>query len=262
MYFEFKDRYDINDLLEIVRLLRAPDGCPWDRVQTHKTIRRDFIEEVYEACEAIDEEDPAHLREELGDVLLQVVFHCILETEQNNFTFDDVTDEVCKKMIIRHPHVFGDVNADTPEQVLRNWDEIKMKTHEQKTAAEAMYSVSKTLPSLIRAEKLHKKAGRAGVGAASRGELLDDIQSRLDALRSADDKENIERKTGELLFSVAALSMFSGVDSEQSLYNVCNDFIDKMGVYEETALQRGIDIQGSDTEVTNQLWKEISNTEI
>ena len=107
--FEFKERYNTEDLIEIVRLLRSPGGCPWDKVQTHESIRKDFIEEVYEAVEAIDEKDPVHLREELGDVLLQVVFHTVLEEEKGGFAFDDVTDEICKKMIIRHPHVFGDV---------------------------------------------------------------------------------------------------------------------------------------------------------
>ena len=128
MEFQFKEKYDVKDLVEIVRILRSPEGCPWDKVQTHQTIRQDFIEEVYEAVEAIDEENAEHLKEELGDVLLQVVFHSVLEEEKGSFGLDDTADDVCKKMILRHPHVFGNVQADTPEQVLENWDKIKMQT--------------------------------------------------------------------------------------------------------------------------------------
>lgn len=257
--FEIKEKYNVDDLVEIVKILRSPEGCPWDKVQTHESIRKDFIEEVYEAVEAIDEKDAEHLREELGDVLLQVVFHSVLETEKDSFTFEDVTDEVCKKMIIRHPHVFGDVDADTTDQVLKNWDSIKMQTKSQKTAAEAMDSVSKTLPSLMRAEKLQKKAKRGGVFPENKEEAFDDIEARLEAVRNtADDDELSRKRLGELLFSVVNLSGFYNTDCEQSLYNACDEFIGQFKAYEKTAAQRGIDIQGSDTKVTNQLWKEIS----
>ena len=123
--FQFKDKYDCNDLINIVSILRAPGGCPWDAEQTHESIRKDFIEETYEVIEAINKKDPAMLREELGDVLLQVVFHTLIETEKGVFTFDDVTDEICKKLIIRHPHVFGDVKVDSLEDQLKLWEEIK-----------------------------------------------------------------------------------------------------------------------------------------
>ena len=132
MDFQYKETYTISDLLEIMRLLRAPDGCPWDRVQTHESIRKNFIEETYEAIEAIDKADYDLMREELGDVLMQVIFHSIMEEETGRFTFDDVCDEVCKKLILRHPHVFGSVNAETPDEVLKNWDAIKMQSKSQK----------------------------------------------------------------------------------------------------------------------------------
>ena len=158
-----KEKYDIEDLTEIVKRLRAPDGCPWDKAQTHKSIRKDFIEEVYEAVEAIDDDDAEHLREELGDVLFQVIFHCQIENEKGNFNLGDITDEVSRKMIIRHPHVFGDIHVDTTEQVLTNWDAIKMQTHSQTKVSQTMESVSRTLPSLMRAQKLVKKASRGGL---------------------------------------------------------------------------------------------------
>ena len=128
-----KQSYGIDDLVEIVRILRSENGCPWDKVQTHKTIKKDFLEEVYEVMEAIDCDDSDMMREELGDVLLQVVFHCVIETEQEHFGLEEVADEVCRKLIVRHPHVFGDVEADTVDKVLTNWDSIKKETKGQES---------------------------------------------------------------------------------------------------------------------------------
>ena len=262
MDFEVKEKYDINDLVKIVGILRSPDGCPWDKVQTHESIRKDFIEEVYEAVEAIDEKESEHMREELGDVLLQVVFHSVLETEKGSFEFSDVVDDICKKMVLRHPHVFGEVTADTTDEVLRNWDQIKMQTHSQQTVTEAMESVSKTLPSLMRAQKLHKKAARGGVVPAGTEEALDRISEKLSALREAvksgKSGEGINNELGELLFSAAGLSVLTDTDCERSLYDTCDSFIASFGAYEKEAAARGIDIQDSDTEVTNQLWYSLS----
>ena len=157
MEFKEKQKYNFNDLVEIVKILRSPEGCPWDREQTHKSIRSNFIEETYEAIEAIDTDDTELLKEELGDVLLQVALHSEIESEQNSFTIDDVCDGICKKLIIRHPHVFSNVEADTTEQVLKNWDAIKMQTKSQKSQTQAMLSVSKALPSLMRSAKLQQK---------------------------------------------------------------------------------------------------------
>ena len=155
-----KEKYDINDLLEVMKILRSENGCPWDREQTHKSIRADLIEETYEVVEAIDNDDPALLREELGDLLLQVVFHARIAEEDGIFNFSDVCNDVCEKMIVRHPHVFADVKADNTEEVLKNWDAMKMQTKDQKTPAQSMDSVARTLPSLMRAQKLSKKAGK------------------------------------------------------------------------------------------------------
>ena len=161
MDFQYKEAYTISDLLVIMRLLRAPDGCPWDKVQTHQSIRQNFIEETYEAVEAIDKEDYDLMREELGDVLMQVIFHSIMEEEAGRFTFDDVCNEVCKKLIIRHPHVFGNVNAETPDEVLRNWDAIKMQTKSQKKVADSVDDVAKSLPALMRAQKVQKRSAKS-----------------------------------------------------------------------------------------------------
>ena len=143
--YEKKEHYTIDDLAEIVTLLRSKDGCPWDKVQTHESIRPDLIEETYEVIEAIDQNDPEMLREELGDLLLQVVFHSRIETEQGHFTLDDVCTDICNKLIIRHPHVFSTVQADTTEEVLKNWDTIKEETKHQTTRTQTLEAVAKTI---------------------------------------------------------------------------------------------------------------------
>ena len=156
-----KDCYTIDDLIEIVAILRSKDGCPWDKEQTHTSIRMDFIEEVYEAVEAIDLQDPVLLREELGDVLLQVIFHCQIEREQQAFSFDEVCNDICQKLIVRHPHVFDTVTVSGTGEVLKNWDAIKKETKGQKTFTDTLESVAKSLPALMRAQKLGQRAERA-----------------------------------------------------------------------------------------------------
>ena len=156
--FQKKEQYNFNDLLRIMEILRAPDGCMWDREQDHRSIRRNFIEETYEVCEAIDEEDTEHLKEELGDVLLQVVFHTQMEKEKGVFDINDVADGICKKLIYRHPHIFGDVKVGSSEEILSNWDDLKRKEKHQETDTSALASVAKSLPGLIRAEKIQKQA--------------------------------------------------------------------------------------------------------
>ena len=160
--FEQKASYGLEDLAEIVRILREPGGCPWDREQDHHSIRRNLLEEAYEAAEAIDEESPEHLKEELGDVLLQVVFHARMEQEAGRFGLQDVADGVCKKLIYRHPHVFGDVAVSGSDEVLVNWEELKRKEKHQESAADSVDAVARSLPGLWRAEKVQKKAAKAG----------------------------------------------------------------------------------------------------
>ena len=183
MNFTEKENYNFNDLVEIVKILRAPDGCPWDREQTHKSIRSNFIEETYEAVEAIDTDDLDLLKEELGDVLLQVALHAEIESEQGTFDINDVCDGICKKLIIRHPHVFGDVDADTTEKVLKNWDAIKMKTKSQKTQTQAILSVSKALPSLMRSTKIQQKAAKVGFDWENVNGALDKLFEECEELK-------------------------------------------------------------------------------
>lgn len=259
MDFQFKENYNMDDLVEIARILRSPNGCPWDKEQNHHSIRRDFIEEVYEAIEAIDTDDVELLKEELGDVLWQVVFHSQIEKENGNFTLDDVANDVCKKMIIRHPHIFGEVKADTTETVLKNWDNIKMQTKSQTTQTEALQSISKALPSLIRSDKIQKKATKSGF-------MIGNIQTSLSACEKAlsdikllienNNKNEYEKEIGNLLFSVVDISRLIGVDSEKALYNACERFIDDFAELEVLIKERNIDIKSISTDKIIDLWKE------
>ncbi len=225
--FEFKDKYNINDLVKIMEILRSENGCPWDREQSHKSIRQNFIEETYEVIEAIDNEDSELLKEELGDVLLQIVFHSRIEEEKGAFDLSDVADGICKKLIIRHPHVFGNVKADTSEQVLKNWDDIKMKTKSQTKPSEAMESVARSLPALIRAQKICAKAKKAGYAPESYEAAFNDAEVRLRELSAASgEKSENERKIGELFFSAVALASMLDINPEESLYHACDDFIE------------------------------------
>lgn len=260
MDFKQKPSYKFEDLIRIMKVLRSPNGCPWDREQDHKSIRRDFIEETYEAVEAIDTDDTELLKEELGDVLLQVVFHSEIESEKGSFNIDDVCDGICKKLIIRHPHVFGDVEAKTTDKVLENWDKIKMQTKFQKTVTDTMNSVSKALPSLIRSEKIQKKAAKIGFDWENVNGAFDKVSEELDELKEAvakGDKQNMSEELGDLLFSVVNVSRFIKVDPEKALYDACDKFTGRFSKLEQLAAQRGVSIESASLAELDSLWDEV-----
>lgn len=263
MDFTFKDKYDFNDLVEIVRCLRLPDGCPWDKEQTHKSIRQDFIEETYEVIEAIDNEDTALLKEELGDVMLQVVFHTQIEREKGTFDINDVANDICQKMIIRHPHVFGEVKAETTDKVLDNWDKIKMRTKSQKTQSESMDSIARSLPSLIRAAKMQKKAAKVGFDFESLEDAANKVIEELSEVRSAcaDDSETDRaEEIGDLLFSVVNVSRLAGVDSEKALYDACEKFLARFTAMEKLSNAKGVQMNDLSLSELDSLWNEVKNT--
>ena len=234
--FEQKPQYGIADLIEIVRLLRSPGGCPWDKEQTHTSIRNDFLEEAYEAVEAIDLLDMPLMREELGDVLLQVVFHCCLAEEESQFDFAQVCDEICKKLIVRHPHVFGDVKAEDTETVLENWDAIKKETKGQETYADTLNSVAKSLPALTRAQKVGKRAARAGMDFDDAAAAFDCVRAERAELQAAiadGDKAMIEEELGDLLFSCVNTARHLGIDAEQALTKATGKFIERFTATEQ-----------------------------
>ena len=260
MEFQRKDHYNIDDLLEIMKILRSPEGCPWDREQTHESIRQNFIEETYEAIEAIDTKDTELLKEELGDVLMQVVFHALMEEEAGKFDFSDVADGVCHKLIIRHPHVFGNVVAADSDQVLKNWDAIKMETKAQKTQSEVMDSVSKALPALMRSQKVQKKAAKAGFDWEDISGALDKVSEETEELKQAIDNSSQEHcleELGDLLFSVVNVSRFLDLDSEYALTVACDKFIDRFKSVEFLASQRGINMKEASLRQLDALWEEV-----
>ena len=237
-----KERYNIDDLIEIVRLLRSPDGCPWDKEQTHESIRSEFIEETYEVIEAIDRKEPALLQEELGDVLLQVVFHSQIEREQKHFSFEDVCTEICEKMIQRHPHVFDTVQADSTEQVLKNWDAIKEQSKHQTTRTQTLESVAKTLPALMRAQKVYKRASKAELEFLKEPVLLEQMQAHLTALKTAQERGDcaqVESILGALLFCCTGIAQQSGISAEQALTDRTEQFIAQFAAAEKKSLEAG-----------------------
>ena len=229
--FEKKSSYGVEDLREIVRILRAPGGCPWDREQDHHSIRRNLLEEAYEAAEAIDEGNPEHLQEELGDVLLQVVFHARMEEEQGGFDLDDVADGICKKLIYRHPHVFGDVTVSGSGEVLQNWEELKKREKHQTTAADGVDSVARSLPGLWRAEKIVSRSVKAGFNWDSAAGALDKLDEETAELRQAveagqpvDSPHGIREELGDALFILCKIAQMSGVDPEDALHRACDKY--------------------------------------
>ena len=229
--FQCKQFYGYEDFLEIMKLLRAPGGCPWDAEQTHGSIRRNFLEETYEVLDAIDRDDSAALCEELGDVLMQVAFHAQIETERGRFTMDDVVNGVAQKLVYRHPHVFGDVQADTSEAVLVNWEVLKRREKGQSSTADAVEAVPHTLPALWRAEKIQSKTAKAGFDWSSALHALDKLEEEVRELRAAleagtppDAPHGVREELGDTLFMAAKLAQMSGVDPEDALHRSCDKF--------------------------------------
>lgn len=220
-----KQRFTMQDLLELVALLRDPEtGCPWDKVQTHASIRHNFIEETYEVADAIDLADPHLLCEELGDVLLQVALHTQMETEARTFAFEDVCTGICKKLIYRHPHLFGEVEADTPGEVLANWEQLKRAEKHRDSAAQDLDSVPAALPALMRAQKTVKRAAQHGL--VPKGGALGQLDAALAQLhRSQPDKTAAREALGEMLLSCCALAQQLDCDAEETLGEALGGFV-------------------------------------
>ena len=254
-----KPSYNFQDLQEIVGILRHPGGCAWDMEQTHASIRRNFLEEAYEVAEAIDEGDPEHLKEELGDVLLQVVFHTSIEEDAGRFDLDAVADGICKKLIYRHPHVFGTVEARDPDGALSAWDAQKRKEKGQSTAGDAMDSVARALPALTRAAKLQSKAAKAGFDWREVSPALDKLSEELEEFRRAvEEDSNAEEELGDLLFAAVKAGRFAGVDGENALQKACEKFIRRFRAVE--ALAEG-PLDALDVPELETLWRRAKEQE-
>jgi len=261
--FEVKERYDINDLREIMKELRSEHGCPWDKEQDHKSIRMDVLEEAYEVAEAIDSEDASLLKEELGDLLLQVVFHSELEDEQGSFNFDDVCDGICKKLVYRHPHVFGDLKVNTSSEVLKNWDILKSKSKNEEKASDRLRSVPKLLPALMRAEKVGKRASNAGMDFRSTEEVIERLKSEINELEDALNKGSdikTEEELGDILFACTNLSRFLKKDSEKALTFAINKFIIRFSDVETLLEKEGKTFSDVSAEELDELWEQVKHS--
>ncbi len=217
-----EQKHNFDSLRELVEVLRSEGGCPWDREQTHASIRADIIEETYEVIEAIDNSDPVLLREELGDVLFQVMFHSRIEGEDGRFTVDDVVHDICEKMIVRHPHVFGTVEVSGTGEVLDNWDKIKTEEKSRKTARQAMEAVPKQLPTLMRVQKIAKKARKDGYNFGTDAELtakLSALTAKLAVTAEEDERQTI---LNDILFYSAVMSK---TDTEKAVGELTDEFI-------------------------------------
>lgn len=255
--FVRKPQYGYEDLLEIIRLLRSEDGCPWDKAQTHQSIRRGLLEEAYEAAEAIDNDDPVLLKEELGDVLMQVVFHADIESDAGRFTIDDVCDGVVKKLLFRHPHVFGSECEDSPESVLVSWDKLKRQEKGQKTVADSMDSVARSLPGLWRAEKLQNKAASAGFEWPDVQGALDKLEEEVAELRRAVEEDgDVPEELGDVLFAAVKVGRFCACDPENAVNGTCEKFIRRFRAVENGAAAQGREVSQLSLEEMTALWNE------
>ena len=259
-YLKNRERYDFNDLVILIEVLRSEKGCPWDREQTHKSIRKDFIEETYEVIEAIDTEDPVLLREELGDVLLQVAFHSQIEAEQGVFDIYDVTNDVCAKLIHRHPHVFGEVKVSNSDEVLSNWDKIKTEEKHRDTLTDKLRAIPPMLPALMRAQKVGKKASFFDFGTADEviAKLYEEIEEVKAAMASGDQAE-IDEEIGDLLLTVTSLARKAHTDSEEALAHATNKFIDRFEKVEKIVNSRGESVENLTMSELDAVWDEIKH---
>ena len=254
--------YTYEDLRLVVELLRSEGGCPWDMEQTHTSIRNDLIEETYEVIEAIDNGDSALLREELGDVLLQLVMHARMEQEQGRFEFNDVIDDVSKKMIHRHPHVFGDVVAETSDQVLSNWEVIKSEEKSRETVTDKLTAIPRQYPALMRAAKVGKKAKCMDFPCVE--SVLDKVGEELGEVRealAAKNNDALGEEIGDLLFSAANLARLAGVDPELALTRATDKFIRRFSAVERLALSEGKDLQSMTDAEKDILWENAKKIE-
>ena len=261
--FTIKTKYTLEDVPLIVKCLRDPEtGCPWDKVQTHKSVRQDLIEETYEAVDAIDREDAGNLQEELGDLLMQIALHSEMESEKGVFDLDDVADRLCKKLVLRHPHVFGDVVAEDPDTVLRNWEEIKREEKSQKTGSDAIDDVPKAYPALIRSQKVQKRAAYTGFDYSDVSGAMSDLRSEIDELeRALSGDGDPAEELGDVLFSAVNVARFISADAELALTRACEKFISRFRITEDLAAKRGIDMKKTDLDQLNRLWEESKNEE-
>ena len=245
---------NLEELIDVVAKLRAPDGCPWDREQTHTSLRPNMLEEAYEAVDAIDENDMAHLREELGDVLLQVLLHSQIASESNEFTLDDVAKELKEKLIHRHPHVFGTAKINNADEVLKTWD--KLKSEEKTERKSAMDGLSRSQAALISAQKISKRAVKTGFEWPNEESLYNCVMSEIEEFKEAEieqNKNHMEEEMGDILFAIVNLARWNKIDAEQALLKANKKFEKRFRKMEDLATKP---LNDYSFEEFDNLWKQ------
>jgi len=255
------DRTDkaFSDLVALMARLRGPDGCPWDRKQSPETLKPFLVEECYEVIEAIEEGKPDKVREELGDLLFQIVFHARIAEEQGKFTLEDVAETIYEKMVRRHPHVFGEAQAATPGEVLANWEQIKRKEKSHEHRKSILEGVPAALPSLLRAHRLQEKASRVGFDWSHLNEVLPKLDEEVREFKEslkAENAEKIEEELGDLFFTLVNVSRFLGVNPEDALRKTISKFIHRFRHIEERAAENGRSLNDLSLAEMDTLWEE------
>lgn len=271
VYFEiylkgaiFLEKYSFYDLVDIIKKLRDDNGCPWDKVQTHESLKKAMLEEAYEAFEAIDNKDMKNLCEELGDVILQAVFHAQIESEKGVFNIDDVTDGICKKMIYRHPHIFSNAKAETSEEVLSNWEELKKKEKHYETQTDVLKGVAKALPALTRASKVQSKAADVGFDFQYCDDTIKKTHEEIDELYNAvllGKSDNIEEEFGDILFSIVNISRFLKINPEFALTKAIEKFINRFEYVEKAVISEGKSFSDMSLDELDNFWNEAKKIE-
>ena len=256
-----QNRFDL--LMEIMRKLRAPGGCPWDAEQSHESLKRYLLEEAYEVIEAIDTKDAAHLKEELGDLLLQPVFHAAIAEEKGEFTMDDVLDAINEKLIRRHPHVFGEAVIESSEAQVENWEKIK-KQEKGVQRKSALSGVPPGLPALMQAQKITEKAARVGFDWEHTDQVFAKVMEELHEFEEAmlaGDQQEMESELGDLLFAIVNLGRFLAIDPEEALRGTIQRFTKRFSHVEETLHARGMALQSATLAEMDLLWEEAKKLE-
>lgn len=259
-----KKDFTFEEFNGIIKALRAEDGCPWDREQTHDSIKNNLIEESYEAIEALESGDKDKFSDELGDILLQVVFHSQIGREEGTFTIQDVLNHVCEKMISRHSHIFGTDKADTADEVLDTWEKNKVEEKGLSSYTDRLTDVCKFLPALIYAQKIQKKASKVGFDWNDVSGALDKVSEETEEVREAlkeNRHEHLEEEIGDLLFAVVNVARFADVGAEESLRHATQKFIRRFALVEKEALAQSKDMAEMSLGQLDELWEKVKKTE-
>lgn len=260
-----KNHYTYEDLVQIIEDLRSENGCSWDKKQTHESLREHILEESYEFVEAIDNHDVANMKEELGDILLQVVMHAQIAKEAQNFNIEDVVDGIARKLVYRHPHVFSEHQGISPEEVKDQWDELKAKEKQHTSKTESMMSIAKALPALTRANKIAEKTKKIGFFWDASEPIIEKVKEELGEVQKEVENKDLvalEEEIGDLLLSVVNLSSFLEINPEFALTKALEKFINRFRYIENSAFAMEKQLSDMTLEEMDFLWNKCKNEEV